>query len=77
MQGSLSREEAYSACQAVAAASPEISEPVVYVLRKFCITAGEMQKIQFDGSAVLAATISVAEQRQKLDALLTEKGMIS
>ena len=36
-----------------------------------------MQKIQFDGSAVLAATISVAEQRQKLDALLTEKGMIS
>ena len=81
MEGSVSREEAYAAAQAVSAVDPEISEPVVYILRKygvpFCITAGEMQKIQFDGDAALAATVSVSQQKRALDTLLGEKGMIS
>ena len=81
MEGSVSREEAYAAAQAVSAVDPEISEPVVYVVRKygvpFCITAGEMQKIQFDGDAALAATVSVSQQKRALDTLLGEKGMIS
>ena len=54
---------------------------MVYILRKygvpFCITAGEMQKIQFDGDAALAATVSVSQQKRALDTLLGEKGMIS
>lgn len=80
MAGNVSREEAYEMARAVAAAE-DISEPVVYLLRKygipFCITAGEMQKIIFDSSASLAATISVTVQKAALSALLAEKGIIS
>ena len=57
------------------------SKKCTYVVRKygvpFCITAGEMQKIQFDGDAALAATVSVSQQKRALDTLLGEKGMIS
>lgn len=81
MGGTVSREEAYAASQAVTDVSGDISEPVVYLLRKygvpFCITVGEMQKIQFDSSASLAATVSVTEEKRALDQLLSEKGMIS
>lgn len=81
MGGTVSREEAYAAARAVSAVDPEISEPVVYVVRKygvpFCITVGEMQKIQIDCDAALAATVSVSQQKRALDTLLGEKGMIS
>lgn len=80
MSGNVSREEAYEVAQSVVAAE-DISEPVVYLLRKygipFCITAGEMQKIIFDSSASLAATVSVNAQKSALSALLAEKGIIS
>ncbi len=80
MEGSVSRDEAYEVALAVAAAE-DISEPVVYLLRKygvpFCITAGEMQKMIFDSSAALAVTVSVTEQKTALSALLSEKGFIA
>lgn len=80
LAGSVSREEAYDVAQEVVR-THDISEPVVYLLRKygvpFCITAGEMQKITFDSNASLAATVSVNGQRAALSALLTEKGIIS
>jgi DNA-binding transcriptional MerR regulator len=78
--GSVSREEAYELSQAVVAAE-DISEPIIYLLRKygvpFCVTAGEMQKLKFDSSAVLAETVSVSAQKAALGALLAEKGIIS
>ncbi len=78
LQGSVSREEAFEVSQAVGNTG-DMSEPVVYLLRKygipFCVTAGEMQKLIFDRSAVLAATISVAAVKARLGALLAEKGL--
>lgn len=80
MGGNVSREEAYEVSLAVAN-TQDISEPVVYLLRKygvsFCVTAGEMQKIVFDSSATLAATVSVTVQKTALRTLLVEKGMTS
>lgn len=80
LTGNVSREEAYDVAQEVVR-THDISEPVVYLLRKygvpFCITAGEMQKITFDSSATLAATVPVNGKKAALGALLTEKGMIS
>lgn len=81
MEGAVSREEAYAASVAVCEVRPDISEPIVYILRKygvpFCITAGEMQNLQFESAAALAAKVSVALQKRNLDRLLAEKGMIS
>lgn len=80
MEGSVSRDEAYEVSQAAVAAE-DLSEPVVYLLRKygvpFCITAGEMQKMIFDSSAALAVTVNVAELKSALGALLQEKGFVS
>lgn len=77
--GRVSREEAFEMARAVAGADPEMSEPVVYLMRKygvpFCITAGEMQKIIFDSSAVLAEKLSVSKMKSELSALLQEKGL--
>ncbi len=79
MEGKVSREEAYEVSRAVVSAE-DISEPVVYLLRKygipFCVTAGEMQKVIFDSGAALAQTISVSTQKAALGALLTEKGIM-
>ncbi len=80
MGGNVSRDEAYEVACAVAAPQ-DISEPVVYLLRKygvpFCVTAGEMQKIIFDNNCTLVATVSVTQQKAALGALLMEKGIIS
>lgn len=79
MDGTVSRDEAYEIAKAASEAE-DISQPVVYLIRKygvpFCITAGEMQTFKFDSSATLAATISVAQEKAELDALLHEKGML-
>lgn len=79
-EGSVSREEAYEIAGAVAQAdNGELSEPVVYLLRKygvpFCVTAGEMQKILFDKQSSLAATVQVSSQKAALGALLKQKGV--
>jgi len=78
-EGNLSREEALEAAEA-AASTGDISEPVVYLLRKygvsFCITAGEMQKLNFDTKAALAAKIPVGHRKAALSALLKQKGVI-
>ncbi len=71
--GSVSRDEAMDvACAAMD--SGEISQPRVYLLRKygvaFCVTAGEMQRLRFDAHATLAATVDVAEQKTALHQLL-------
>ena len=57
----------------------DISEPVVYLLRKygvaFCLTAGEMQKITFDSQSTLAAQVAVSTYRAALTELLRKKGV--
>ena len=77
-EGSLSREEAFEASQA-ARDTGDVSEPVVYLLRKygvaFCVTAGEMQNIRFDQQATLAATVVVSTKKAALSALLKQKGV--
>lgn len=81
MDGSVSREEAYELAKAAMDVNEDISEPVVYLLRKygvpFCVTAGEMQKVIFDSSAAMVVKISVSEKKQSLGALLKEKGVIA
>jgi DNA-binding transcriptional MerR regulator len=78
--GQVSREEAYELSQA-AVQVEDISEPVIYLLRKygvpFCVTAGELQKLKFDSNATLVTTVSVGAQKAALGALLAEKGIIS
>lgn len=77
-EGALSRDEAFEASQAALNAG-EVSEPVVYLLRKygvaFCLTAGEMQKIIFDEQSTLAATVMVGGKKAALAALLKKKGV--
>ncbi len=77
-EGSLSRDEAFELSEA-ALETGDVSEPVVYLLRKygvaFCVTAGEMQKIKFDRQAVLAASVTVPAKRAELAALLKRKGV--
>ena len=77
-QGTVSRDEAFEVSQAVLDTG-EISEPVVYLLRKygvaFCLTAGEMQKINFDKQSTVAETVVVNEKKAALAALLSEKGV--
>lgn len=77
-QGTVSRDEAFEVSQAVLDTG-EISEPVVYLLRKygvaFCLTAGEMQKICFDKQSTVAETVVVNEKKAALAALLSEKGV--
>ncbi len=76
-EGRLSRDEALEAAQA-AGDTGDVSEPVVYLLRKygvaFCVTAGEMQHIQWDKQGALAATVVVSTKKAALSALLKEKG---
>ncbi len=79
-EGSVSREEAFEIARAASQADTgEISEPVVYLLRKygvpFCVTAGEMQKILFDKQSNIAAVISVSAQKAALGTLLKQKGV--
>lgn len=78
-EGCASRDEALEVSQAVVQADSDLSEPIVYFIRKygvpFCVTAGEMQKIIIDPNAVVAKKISVSEMRTKLSQLLKEKGM--
>lgn len=75
--GKVSREEAFDAAQA-AQDTGDISEPVVYLVRKygvaFCVTAGEMQKIKFDAQTIQAETLVVGEKKAALGALLSRKG---
>ena len=77
-EGKLSRDEALEVAEASAAAE-EISEPVVYLLRKygvaFCLTAGEMQTVKFDKQSTLAAQAAVSSYRAALSALLKQKGV--
>ena len=77
-EGTLSREEALEMA-AAAADTGELSQPVVYLYRKygvaFCVTAGEMQKIQPDRQAVQAAVLNVSQLRAALTGLLKEKGV--
>jgi hypothetical protein len=77
-EGKVSRDEAMEAAQA-AADTGELSEPVVYLVRKygvaFCVTAGEMQKIIFDSQSTVAETIVVSKHKAALGALLNGKGV--
>ena len=77
-EGCLSRDEAMETAEAALEAE-EISEPVVYLLRKygvaFCLTAGEMQQITFDKQSTLAAQVAVGSQKAALTALLKQKGV--
>lgn len=77
-EGKVSREEAMDMA-AAAASTEDISEPVVHLLRKygvaFCVTVGEMQKIEFDKQAVLVETLNVSSRKAALSALLKQKGV--
>ena len=77
-EGKLSREEAMELAEAAGDAGG-MSEPVIYLLRKygvsFCLTAGEMQSVQFDKQATLACVLAVSEKRAALSALLKQKGV--
>lgn len=76
-EGMLSRDEALEAARA-AGDTGEISEPVVYLIRKYgvavCITAGEMQKIKFDREATVVKTIVVSAYQAALSERLSKKG---
>lgn len=77
-EGMLSRDETFEASQA-ALSTGEVSEPVVYLVRKygvaFCVTAGEMQKIIFDSAATVAKTLVVSGYKAALGELLSQKGV--
>ena len=77
-EGQLTRDEALEMAEASLAAE-DISEPVVYLLRKygvaFCLTAGEMQKIAFDRQSTLAAQVAVSARKAALTELLRQKGV--
>ena len=77
-EGKLSRDEALELAAAAGEAG-DISEPVVYLLRKygvgFCLILPEMQKVQFDKQSTLAAELSVSSKKAALSALLKEKGV--
>lgn len=76
--GRFGRDEAMEAAQA-AMNTADISEPVVYVVRKygvcFCVTAGEMQKVIFDPQTAVAETLVVSEKKAALGALLSKRGV--
>ena len=77
-EGQLTRDEALEMAE-TALAAEDISEPVVYLLRKygvaFCLTAGEMQKIAFDRQSTLAAQVAVSARKAALTELLRQKGV--
>ena len=77
-EGQLTRDEALEMAE-TALAAEDISEPVVYLLRKygvaFCLTAGEMQKITFDRQSTLAAQVAVSARKAALTELLRQKGV--
>ena len=77
-EGNVNRDEAMEAAEAVAETG-ELSQPVVYLYRKygvsFVVCAGEMQKIQVDRQAALAASLNVSELRFALGGMLKEKGV--
>lgn len=77
MQGRVSREEAFELSQAVKKAEDDRR---VYLVRKYgvaiCVTADQVEHIEFDPNASVAVELTVEEQKSDLLQLLRRQGVI-